>query len=262
MAPGAGRRRRRRDVRRGSAAALRRSPVVPRAASSARVRRCPWRDDVAFVARFGARRDRFRREARKRIAATLKVRLRRAANFVGERRTRELLGRLGHLRIGMVEGVGSGAFAVVPTAVRQWRNSRRRLAAHRGPLCHRVTCDMLRGQYWVPPRCRSGRRSSADVRRCRAEPAPACGGCPRPQHRLPPGGVTRPRLVIVLRRLPANRRTNQAPAPSSASTAMNAKIECQCLHTCPRERRTRSEISFRSLNTRGRNCRPITLNNL
>src|SRR6185437_11343679 len=81
------------------------------------VARCPWRDEWR-VARFRARREWFRREVRKRIAATLEARLRRAANLVGKGRTRKLLGRLGHLRIGMLEGVRSGAIAVVPTAVR------------------------------------------------------------------------------------------------------------------------------------------------
>ena len=92
-----------------------------------------------------------------------------------------------------------------------------------------------RARYWVPPRCRSDRRSSGDARRCRAAPAPAGGGRPRPRHRSPPAGASghdwywRP---AGYRRIgaPARRR-----APISARTATNAKKNVSACMLCPRQ---------------------------
>ena len=47
-----------------------------------------------------------------------------------------------------------------------------------------------RARYWVPRRCRSGRRSSADARCCRAAPAPAGGGRRPRRRRSPPAAAS------------------------------------------------------------------------
>ena len=80
-----------------------------------------------------------------------------------------------------------------------------------------------RARYWARPRCRSGRRSSADARHCRAGPAPGGGGHPRRRRRSRPAAASVRGWVLAPRRLLAKRRTSQAATPISARTAMNAK---------------------------------------
>ena len=158
----------------------------------------PWHQRLAAGqarrGRFGATADRFRRKARQRIAATFRHRRRRrAAEFVGEGGPRGARRRLGHLRFGMIECVGRSRSRLLPP-----RRSRRHRAAARSAAAARRPPGAApsdrgrasRARYWVRPRCRSGRRSSGDVRHCRAGPAPGAGGRPRRRRRSRPAAAS------------------------------------------------------------------------
>ena len=144
-------------------------------------------------------------------------RRRRAAHFVGKGGPGRPRRRLGHLRLGVVEHSVAGGL--------RRRSSRRRAAARSGAAARRrrrpaaapAPVRAWRARYWVRRRCRSGRRSSADVRCCRAAPAPAGGGH-RPRRRRSPPAAASARDWCWRRggcwRIgePARRRRRSAPA--------------------------------------------------
>ena len=151
------------------------------------------------------------------LVASFRKRRRRAAHFVGKRGPRRPRRRLGHLRLEvMIEGVGPLPFGVGPGRIRQRRHPRRRLGAGAAAAATDPV-RASRARYWVPRRCRSGRRSSADARHCRAAPAPAACGHPRRRHRSPPDAASARDWCwrrAGCRRIgePARRRARSAPA--------------------------------------------------
>ena len=140
----------------------------------------------------------------------------------GARRARR---RLRHLRFGMIESSVDRESALAASSLQAASGSGAMRGgcsptAGRGAICRGRAS---RARYWVRPRCRSGRRSSADVRHCRAGPAPGAGGRPRRRRRSRPAAASVRAWVLAPRRLLAKRRTSHAATPISARTAMNAK---------------------------------------
>ena len=229
-----------RRARRESAAALRRLARArrPRDHRLVRARRYPRRH--RFAAQFGAR---FRRagtasgcravpaRSLSRIARSLRSLRRsgsagaRAAHFVGKRGPRRPRRRLGHLRFGMIEDIGA-ATASPSIQLPASGSGAIRGGGSAPPTAAAAASDPVpawRGRYWVPRRYRSDRRSSADVRRCRAAPAPAAGGHPRRRHRSRPAAASG--RDWCWRRGDCRRIGEPARprAPISARTATNAK---------------------------------------
>ena len=103
------------------------------------------------------------------------------------------------------------------------------------PAASRVARAARRARYWLRPRRRSGRRSSADARHCRGGSGSAGAGRRRPRHRSPRGGAggratrTRPGA-----RAP-NRRTRKAVS------ADQREHDDECEEESHRERHVRAK---------------------
>ncbi len=156
-----------------------------------------------------------------RLVAPLGHRRHRAAAVVAERwalRTgRQLRHRL-HRRLGMIEAIGLGRLLGPELRVRQWRNPRRRrFGSEAGTLRDLLARRARHERCSIRRRCQSGRRSSADARRCHGAPAPGGGVHPQPRHRSRQGAACVrdspwcrddcPRIAA-----PARRRAKSAPA--------------------------------------------------